>query len=72
MSIMVARLHIIVIDFHILYKGNNFRNNTDESVNLESLNAPTIPNLSGIIKLKSHVQHHLKMKIDNRQNINHP
>ena len=35
---MVARFRIIAIDFHTPYKGNNFRNNTDESVNLESLN----------------------------------
>ena len=33
---MVARFRIVAIDFHTPYKGNNFRNNTNESVNLES------------------------------------
>ena len=31
---MVARFRINVIDFRIPYKDNNFRINTDESVNL--------------------------------------
>ena len=35
MSIMVAHFRTIVIDISTPYK-NNFRNNTDESVNLES------------------------------------
>ena len=34
---MVSSFRIIAIDFRIPYKGNNFHNNTDESVNLESL-----------------------------------
>ena len=34
---MVAHFRIIAIDFCTLYKGNNFRNNMDKSVNLESL-----------------------------------
>ena len=35
---MVARFSFIAIHFRTTYKGNNFHNNTDESVNLESLN----------------------------------
>ena len=35
---MVARFRIIAIDFRTTYKGNNFRNKNDESVNLETLN----------------------------------